>query len=147
MSWSSKVTVAIVTVLVATGVSLVVASWWIPRTERHARNVVIEKLYHSQLASCERGISLREATRMNALATQKANRVLRAFLIGARPRAFAQSQDANISETSRIGAKDSLKSIDAGIAALSAPIAIPPAPLPCDQVITDPNASAPPHHN
>ena len=146
MKWSS-VRVAVVATVVATGVSFVVASWWIPRTESHARNVVIERVYQSQLAGCRRGKSLRLQVRANALAEAKAYRVLGGFLKGARPRALAQSQDMNISARSRVAAKKSLVSIDNGIAALSATIVIPPLPQPCDEVIPDPTAAEPAHHS
>lgn len=146
MNWSN-VKVAVVTVLVSTGVSVAIASWWIPRTERHARNTVVERIYQSQLASCRRGLGLRLQVRANAQAEAKAYRVLGGFLKGARPRALAQSQDANISTMSRVAAKGSLTSIDNGIAALAAHIAIPPKPLLCDEVITDPTAPPKPHHH
>jgi hypothetical protein len=164
MNWSN-VRIALVTVLVSAGIAVISASFLIgyeKRSERHQRDAAIalavkvqhtadvkatEKIYRSQLASCNRGISLRLQVRQNAIAEAKVHRVLRGFLKGARPRAFAQSQDPNISARSRLGAKKSLTSIDNGIAALSVYVAIPPLPTPCDQVITDPNAPAIPHHS
>jgi hypothetical protein len=152
--------IAAAAVLVGTG--LLVAVQHQNDVERHQRAAAIalaikvqhaadskatERIYRSQLASCGRGISLRLQVRENALAEAKVYRVLRGFLQGARPRAFAQSQDPNISAQSRLGAKKSLVSIDNGIAALSAHVAIPPVPTPCDQVITDPNAPALPRHS
>jgi hypothetical protein len=161
MNWSN-VKIALVTMLVSTGVAIAVTSYWVPRSEQHAREAAIalsqktqaksvfastEKIYRSQIAACGRGKVLRRQVRANALAEAKAYKVLGGFLKGARPRAFAQSQDPNISAKSRNAARQSLVSIDHGIAALSAHIAIPPKPLPCDQVITDPNAPALPHHS
>jgi hypothetical protein len=161
MNWSNA-KVALVTMLVSTGVAIAVTSYWVPRSEQHAREAAIalsqktqaksvfasnHQIYLSQLASCRRGKSVRRATRANALANQKVYRVLRGFLSGARPRALAQSQDPNISARSRLGAKKSLVSIDAGIAALAVRLSIPPPPPRCIDVIIDPNAPpALPHH-
>lgn len=118
------------------------------QVEHRAIRAAAKITYQNQLASCRRGLGLRLQVRANAQAEAKAYRVLGGFLKGARPRALAQSQDMNISTKSRVAAKGSLTSIDDGIAALSARIAIPPAPTPCDEVVTDPNAPVrPPHHS
>jgi lipopolysaccharide export LptBFGC system permease protein LptF len=145
MTWSN-VRIALVTTLVSAGVAIAITSWWVPRAEQHARNTVIERVYQSQLASCRRGKGLRLEVRANAIAESKAYKVLGGFLTGARPRAFAQSKDPNISAESRNAARESLKSIDHGIRVLATHIAIPQKPLPCDEVITDPTAPALPHH-
>jgi hypothetical protein len=118
------------------------------QAESTARRVAAGVAYRNAINACEREIPVREATRSNAQATQFAFNVLDGFFKGARRRAYAQSIDPKISKLSRVGARKSLVSIDHAIAAFAANLTIPPPPLPCDQVISDPNhPAAKPHHS
>lgn len=149
-----------VTLLVSGGVAVICTAAilsYVNQQQRESRDAAIalaikvqhvadakstEKIYRSQLAACGREQGVRRAVRRNAQANQTAFDTLAGFFTGARGRALAQSKDPNISAVSRAAAGKSLASIDHAIGVFSQPLTIPPKPLPCTEVIDDPNAPA-----
>lgn len=158
----SNVKIALVTMLVATGVAVAVTAYWVPRTERHARKVAIEQSqktqaaaakkaaeisYNNQLASCRRGLSVRNALRTDALAIRKGARAEFKFFDTAIRRAKAQSKDPAVSAATSASALAALQVYGTLQASLPVNLTIPPKPPKCLDVIKNPNAPAPQHHS
>lgn len=122
------------------------------QVERHARNVAVSQAariaYENQLASCARGISVRNDLRTYGQEFHLVGNVFVGFFGTAVRRARAQSMDKSVSPATRAAAKAALPQYSQFVATvkLLTSLPIPPAPKPCDQVITDPNAPPVPTH-